>query len=202
MKYTKIRVEFKEFPKRFYREMYVRSDLSLFKLGVCVCCSLGAEFEHYFLFDDVKRQYVPKDFEDLLDNQVYIGDYSFKDIELDKKNRFFLTYDTGENYEFVITILEKDIELSKRKPAIILDGAGDCIWEDNIHTLYAYLSGKIKGRLTQEDEARGYSLPWNVCMPNKLEYFDRPYSINAADRRIGSDVDYTIYQLNENGIHY
>lgn len=202
MKYTKIRVAFKEFPKRFYREMYVRSDLSLFKLGVCICCSLGAEFEHYFLFEDAERQYVPRDFEELWGNNVFMTKYNFKDIVLDKKNRFTLTYDTGEDYEFVITVLESDVELKRRKPAIILKGAGDRIWEDNISTLYAYLSGELDGKFFENDEENGIYMPWNVYEEYKLKDFDRPFDVKAADYLIGGQVEYTIEELEENGVKY
>ena len=202
MKYIKIRVAFKAFPKRFYREMYVRSDLSLFKLGVCICCSLGATFEHYFLFKDAERQYLPRDFEDLWGNSVYMTKYSFKDIVLDKKNRFILTYDTGEDYEFVITVLESDVELKRRKPAIILKGAGDRIWEDNISTLYAYLSGKLDGDMSESDEENGIYMPWNVYEGYKLKDFDRPFDVKADDYLIGEQVEYTIDELEENGVKY
>ena len=202
MKYTKIRVEFKEFPKRFYREMYVRSDLSLFKLGVCICCSLGAEFEHYFLFEDAERQYIPRDFEELWGNNVFMTKYNFKDIVLDKKNRFTLTYDTCEDYEFVITVLEKDVYLKRRKPAIILKGSGDRIWEDNISTLYAYLSGKLDGDMSESDEENGIYMPWNVYEGYKLKDFDRPFDVKADDYLIGEQVEYTIDELEENGVKY
>ena len=66
-----------------------------------------------------------------------------KDIVLDKKNRFTFLYDTGEDYEFNVTVLEKDVNLNKRKVAIVLSGSEDRIWEDNISTLYDYLSSKI-----------------------------------------------------------
>lgn len=66
-----------------------------------------------------------------------------KDIVLDKKNRFTFLYDTGEDYEFNVTVLEKDVNLNKRKVAIVLSGSEDRIWKDNISTLYDYLSGKI-----------------------------------------------------------
>ena len=202
MKYTKIKVAFKEFPKRFYREMYVRSDLSLFKLGVCICCSLGAEFEHYFLFEDAERQYIPRDFEELWGNNVFMTKYNFKDIVLDKKNRFTLTYDTGEDYEFVITVLEKDVDLKRRKPAIILKGSGDRIWEDNISTLYAYLSGKLDGDMSESDEENGIYMPWNVYEGYKLKDFDRPFDVKADDYLIGEQVEYTIDELEENGVKY
>ena len=202
MKYTKIKVAFKEFPKRFYREMYVRSDLSLFKLGVCICCSLGAEFEHYFLFEDAERQYIPRDFEELWGNNVFMTKYNFKDIVLDNKNRFTLTYDTGEDYEFVITVLEKDVDLKRRKPAIILKGAGDRIWEDNISTLYAYLSGELDGELFENDEENGIYMPWNVYEGYKLKDFDRPFDVKADDYLIGEQVEYTIDELEENGVKY
>ena len=71
-----------------------------------------------------------------------------KDIVLDKKNRFTFLYDTGEDYEFNVTVLEKDVNLNKRKVAIILSESEDRIWEDNISTLYDYLSGKIDGEIS------------------------------------------------------
>ena len=202
MKYTKIKVAFKEFPKRFYREMYVRSDLSLFKLGVCICCSLGAEFEHQFLFEDAERQYLPRDFEETWGNSVFMTKYGLKDIVLDKKNRFTLTYDTGEDYEFVITVLEKDVELKRRKPAIILKGAGDRIWEDNISTLYAYLSGELDGEISESDEENGIYMPWNVYEGYKLKDFDSPFDVKDANYLIAGQVEITIEQLEDYGVRY
>ena len=71
-----------------------------------------------------------------------------KDIVLDKKNRFTFLYDTGEDYEFSVRVLKKDVNLNKRKVAIILSGSEDRIWKDNISTLYDYLSGKIDGEIS------------------------------------------------------
>ena len=64
------------------------------------------------------------------------------------KNRFTFLYDTGEDYGFIVAVLEKDVNLNKRKVAIILSGSEDRIWEDNISTLYDYLSDKIDGEIS------------------------------------------------------
>ena len=202
MKYTKIRVEFKEFPKRLYREMYVRSDISLYNLGVCILCSVKATFEHYFLFQDSVRDYVPKDFEELYKKQVYMTNYHLKDVCLNNKKQFFLVYDTGDYYEFTITVLE-EVELEKkRKLSFIISGAGDRIWEDNIYTLYAYLNGKLKDELTEEDVENGYSMPWNVPGTYVFSDFDRPYFVKQENNRTSRYKNFALKELKKNGVNY
>lgn len=201
MNYTKIRVEFKAFPKRFYREMYVKSNLSLYHLGVVLCCALKAEFEHYFLFKDSIREYIPKDFEDMFGNDVFMSKYYLKDIVLDKKNQFTFLYDTGEDYEFNVTVLEKNVNLNKRKVAIILSGAGDRIWEDNISTLYDYLSGKIDGEISESDEENGIYMPWNVYEGYKLKDFDK-FNVKNLDEVINGEFQIALMNLEEKGVRY
>lgn len=81
-------------------------------------------------------------------NDVFMTKYYLKDIVLDKKNRFTFLYDTCEDYGFSVRVLEKNVNLNKRKVAIILSGSEDRILEDNISTLYDYLSGKIDGEIS------------------------------------------------------
>ena len=40
-------------------------------------------------------------------NDVFMTKHYLKDIVLDKKNRFTFLYDTGEDYEFSVTVLKK-----------------------------------------------------------------------------------------------
>lgn len=124
-----------------------------------------------------------------------------KDIVLDKKNRFTFLYDTGEDYEFNVTVLEKDVNLNKRKVAIILSGSEDRILEDNISTLYDYLSGKIDGEISESDEENRIYMPWNVYKGYKLKDFDK-LNVKNLDEVINSKFEMALMNLEENEVRY
>ena len=120
MIYKKIKVMSTDDSKRFYRTMYVRSDLNLFQLGVTILSAFNCMFYHMFLFTDKRRSYIDSSWlED--DFAVYSPiweksmDYekcTVKDLTLESNNTFRLCYDTGDNWEFDIKVykVEKDFD--------------------------------------------------------------------------------------------
>lgn len=134
-------------------------------------------------------------------NDVFMTKYYLKDIVLDKKNRFTFLYDTFEDYGFSVRVLEKDVNLNKRKVAIILSWSKDRIWEDNISTLYDYLSGKIDGEISESDEENGIYIPWNVYKGYKLKDFDK-LNVKNLDEVINSKFEMALMNLEENEVRY
>lgn len=184
MKYRLIRVYSKICPKRFYRKMYVREDLNLQELGVFILYSLGAEFEHMFLFEGRKVHYVDSSW--LEDEPLW--DYEMKDYSkytLDtaqcwRDDTIKLEYDTGDGWEFVIKKLKTIKEFPDEDVAgWCVELAGYPLWEDNIMSFYEYIED---GKIEVNDE---YGYPWNVDYPNNdVSYFDRPIDIVEHNRML------------------
>ena len=159
MNYKQIKLTFKySNPKRFYRTLLTKQNVNLIDLGCAIVTAFGGEFEHLFLFETKTRVYNPKCFmEDMVfENDVLMDNYTLSDLG----DNFIFTYDTGDGWNFSATVTDSDVE-EKEEDFILIDGAGQGIWEDNIHTLKAYLDGKIDPNTYEPDENNGYYPPWN-----------------------------------------
>ncbi len=159
MNYKQIKLTFKySKPKRFYRTLLAKQNVNLINLGCAIVTAFGGEFEHLFLFETKTRVYNPKCFmEDMVfENDVLMDNYTLSDLG----DNFIFTYDTGDGWNFSATVTDSDVE-EKEEDFILIDGAGQGIWEDNIHTLKAYLDGKIDPNTYEPDENNGYYPPWN-----------------------------------------
>lgn len=164
MKYVKIRVTSVDCPKRFYRVMYVRKDLSLEGLGVAILSSLRCEFEHMFMFEDKSRHYVDESWlEDSLPfiEEVDYTKHTLQDINYYADKTFRLVYDTGDYWVFKIKVYEEEKELDEEYLGINIDAKGDRIWEDYRSEFLNYINGeKVEDR------------PWNIPENKTIESFD------------------------------
>ena len=185
MKYTKIRLDFKYGPKdRFYRVVLIKGNPDLFKLCVMFGTALGATFEHAFLITStLKNWYVEAGFmEEPLDGYKYLGNYKLYDLP----EKFCFEYDTGDGWRFDCKRYKRLVELDSNEEVVLLEGAGQGIWEDNIGTLYALFDGEIDKDYNQEDEENGIYKPWNYHI-NKYSEFDLPLSIDDENKRISAE---------------
>lgn len=62
----------------------------------------------------------------------------------------------GDGYKFRVHQYKNLVEHESDKDIILIDGKGQCIFEDNIFALCNYLDGYFDGYSTDEDY-----LPWN-----------------------------------------
>lgn len=182
MQYTKIRLDFKYGPKnRFFRTLLVKGNPNLFELGVILGTSLGATFEHCFLFRCHPRSiYVMAPLmEDRMDGYKYLGNYHLKDLP----KKFTFEYDTGDGWDFNCIKHDEKVEMISKKRTIILEGKGQGIWEDNIRSLYAYFEGEITADCSEEDEEKGIFKPWNFEI-EKYSDFDLPLNIEEMNETL------------------
>lgn len=194
MLYKKIKVSFKEFPTRLNRIMYVRADIDLFTFGVSILTTLEAAFEHYFYFQDQRRHYYPENFEDLfMETDVYMTNFKLTDLS----KKFILVYDSGEGWEFEVKVSAKPTELRSRQFVHLIEGEGLGLWEDNIHSLSAYLNGEIAADETENNEEKGHYLPWNIPMV-KYGDFDQALDINEINETIQNEIELNLSELEEN----
>lgn len=187
-KYRKLRFDYKYGPKnRFYRVVLVKGNPNLFKLGVALLTSVGATFEHCFLFrvedeSDYDTCYVMANFmEDPIPGYKYLGNYKLNDLP----NQFILQYDTGDCWDFDCVLEDEVHDLnSHEEDILVLEAVGQGIWEDNSYSLQAYFEGNIDPNLTMEElEDKGILLPWNFDI-RKFSSFDKPISIRWFQKEI------------------
>lgn len=199
MLYTKIRLDFKYGPKnRFYRVVLIKGNPDLFKLGVALLTSLEATFEHCFLITHKGVSYVMAPFmEDPLDGYKYLGKYHLSDLPMN----FNLEYDTGDGWDFKCKKYEEKVELKSKKTIILLEGKGQGIWEDNIHSLYALFEGEIDKDFDKEDEEKGIYKPWNFEI-DKFGDFDLALDINEINETLDKDSQANYEELYENEKEY
>lgn len=186
MQYTKIRLDFKYGPKnRFYRVVLIKGNPDLFKLSVELGTAVGAAFEHCFLITCKRRKvhYVMAPFmEEPLDGYKYLRNYHLKDLP----DSFDFEYDTGDGWDFSCKRYKKYVDIKSNKNLILLEGAGQGIWEDNIGSLYSYFNNEIDPDFDGEDEEKGIYKPWNVSI-DKYSEFDNPLDIDEINDTLNDD---------------
>lgn len=174
MEYVKIRVSSLDCPKRFYRVMYVRIDLSLQELGNAILSSLRCEFEHMFYFKDRDREYVDGDFigDYSLNNcEVDYNEYTLDDINYYNNYTFKLIYDSGDDWQFKIKVFDEIIMLDETCLAITIQAKGDRLWEDHRYDFLRYINGeKVEYR------------PWNIPEGKDVTSFDDKIDLDALNK--------------------
>lgn len=186
MIYRKLKVSLKEAKERFYRVLLVKEDVDLETLGVILVTALGGEFEHMFLFHEGKKMYVDESWLEM-DNEEPMISKKLCDI----KDNFIFEYDTGEGWDFDCKLYKKKEEIESKDLAILLDGEGQGIWEDNKHTLLRYLWGELDPDTSEEDEYNGVYFPWNYEI-EKLSDFDEDFDIELAKGTLSEAVEFNL----------
>lgn len=155
MKYTKILIEYTEFPEKFNRTILVKGDPDLFKLATFYAYILNTQLYHCYYFDTKRCEYVMAPFMESrgLKTSKHLSKYNLSNLP----KHFTFVYDTGEDYTFNSTKIGV-VDYDSRCSFVLLDANGQGIWEDNHSTLYALLDGRLDPN-AKEDESRGYYLP-------------------------------------------
>ena len=194
MLYRKIKASWRDEEKRFFRIILVDPDISLFDAAIAILTSLGATFEHLFEVHKGREYYSipdPED-EDLHWGQSHnIFDYQLTDIS----DAFKITYDFGDEWVFHCKAYKRLVEIRSDEPLILLDGAGQGIWEDNIWTLWAYIGGDMDSNTGTPDGESDYAKPWNFTIESWSD-FDAPLNIPVLSKKLSEN-----YQSNLKEFH-
>lgn len=185
MLYTKIRMDFKYADKgRFYRVLLIKGNPDLLTLGVALGDAVSAEFEHCFLITTGRKgpSYVMAPFmEDPLPGYCALARHTLDELP----EHFDYEYDTGDGWDFACKRYKKKVELDSKQDVILLEGAGQGVWEDNIGTLYDYFAGRISKDSGEEDPDNGIAKPWNFSIDTYGE-FDSPLDIDSLNDDLAS----------------
>ncbi len=197
MEFKKVRLDFKYTNKgRFYRLLLVPSHTKLNDLGCIFVEAFHGTMEHCFLFKSHNTSYEPAYFlESFVSNDsVYMNHYTIEDLG----EEFVFCYDTGDCWDFDCQVYKDSVFLDTEDTLVLLDGAGQGIWEDNIGTLYAYFEGKIPHDFKCEDEENFIYKPWNVYI-DKYSDFDNQLNIDEENENLNDLVNITIkkYSMDE-----
>lgn len=192
--YRMIKAEYKYDKKALWRKFLVREDIDLVDLGCVLCTLLKTEFEHCFLFAKGEIRYVPAVF---LENYSSMRDRLMDSFTLrDLGDSFSFEYDTGESWDFSCKVYKKEEYLPDSRIAILLDGKGAGIWEDNSHTFREYRAGMIDPIATEEDLEEPFSMPWNLEL-ERIGDFDEPLDIAAEQGWFDELIDDNIAAYRE-----
>ncbi len=183
MLYTKIKMESPEFPKRFYRIIAVKGNPNLYELGAIFGSSVQAWFEHFYYLKDKQNTYLPESWleDSWNDDAVSMKEYHLSDLT----DTFKYVYDTGENWEFNCKIYKKEYEyiseFNDYPMAMVLEGKGQGIFENDHYTLDRYLDGLIPAESSLENMGDEYQvLPMNMDFDTYGD-FDAPLDLDEFE---------------------
>ena len=203
MRYKKIRLDFKYCERgRFFRTILVEENINLVKLGCAIVAAFNGTFEHFFTFDKGRTQYAPRSFGQWgTYGMQFMEDYTLEVLG----DSFTFTYDMGDNWEFKAKVYKKVYELDNEDEEVMLiDGAGQGIWEDNIYSLVEYLDGNISPDSSENDEEEGIFLPWNF-ENETFGDFDTAFDLDFEKEDFYGNYQsgiYTFIERDESSIEY
>lgn len=192
MKYLKIKIADVEYKDTFYRTVLINPKLNLYQFSIYIELLFKAAFCHMAMFIGDNVEYIDKlwldEFASLYSKAL---DYTKVTIGMAFRHspKLSFVYDTGDNYQFDLNLLE-ELDFPSRKNLIILEASGDGIWEDNHGDLCEYLDG----RLANKD-----IYAWNLNIPDKKAYnFFAPIDVDKMNEKLESKRRYIINLLKRN----
>ena len=200
MKCKKIRIEFKRCEReRFYRVFLVKKDLELKKLACAILLSFKTDFQPTFFFKINNNLFVSKYlYDERKADEFLLDDYDISVLG----QQFEFIYNNVDCWEFSGEISGDEFELDGEE-VVVLERAGQGIWELNQKTFFAYLNGEIKNDYGDDN----YSLPWNLeC--EKFSDFDTKndsvFEVNAFYKTYLAclDIYFTYIDIPENPDDY
>lgn len=198
MKYKRIRVELREYPKRLNRILLIREDLNMVEVGVILCNSLKCWMEHMFLFRKGNEAYVPEMMYEEYDSDIFfkMSDYTLNDFD----GTFYFCYDLGDEWNFKCKVLET-VEKEGEQLAYMEDADGLGIWENEKSAFDDYINGYIKPNSSKENPAKGYFLPENLMITKYGEFDD--FDFHELKEDFEKSIEYDVYDYvmsaHENG---
>ncbi|MBQ1533174.1 MAG: hypothetical protein IIZ57_13575 [Solobacterium sp.] len=188
MQYTKIKASCIRAKDRLNRTFLVRPDIDLETLGCVICTGFHAEYEHAFLFHVHKTAYVPESWLDSF-NTDFLSMRGRTLSDLGPSFRF--TYDTGDNWEFECKVYKRPVDYASDEIAVIIDGAGTGIWEDNAWGFDRYLGGEIPPDTSEDLEDIDWYMPWNLDLDqvSDTDMFDLEDEQDRFNTLLPLDID-------------
>ncbi len=147
MKYYKLKISLKNYEDKLNRTIMFRENNDLNELAFTILSIFNTLAYHLYCFNDKINKY---ECEISLIEAEEMG-YPDKGMDcwlvtIDKlhldNNKFTMTYDFGENYEFVIEVLGEEERNGKYKIPEVIDGTGYGIVEDDRISFEEFLDGK------------------------------------------------------------
>lgn len=186
MKYKIIKVNFPLCEEgRFYRTFAVSDEINLHDFGCAILTAFLSTVKKDFFFRVGIIRYLPanlkRDYYDAEDK--LINEYALQSLP----DEFVFCYGIDE-YEFncsVINIEERD----ESAEIILLDGAGQGIWEDGYFTLLAYFREDLDPERLEEDYFNDIIIPTNVKL-TKYGDFDTSFNLDLI-----KETFYSLYSL-------
>ncbi|MBQ8292575.1 MAG: hypothetical protein IJX78_02060 [Bacilli bacterium] len=147
MKYYKLKIALKDYEDRLNRTILFKYDKDLDELAFSILSIFNTLAYHMYKFEDDINTYECNISLEQAREMGYPNDsidtwmVTLDNLSM-RNNKFMMIYDFGEEYEFVIEILE-EVEMKKiyQIPRVI-DGVGYGIVEDAKFVLEDYLDGK------------------------------------------------------------
>lgn len=162
MLYRKVRVSHTDDKKQLYRLFYVPEGINLSQFAQIIMETFRMKHEHLYQFRKKRTIWTDAkaEFYEYTDD---FGDYDMSEAGLsDPGDTYLFEYDFGDDWVFEVRIYKATKEFEGEKPAIVLEGKGSGIWEDNRWGYLALLSGEMPGNLSEDNEEEGWYLPWNL----------------------------------------
>ena len=183
MLYTKVRIDYKYAERgRLYRVFLIKGDPDLHQLGYLFGMSLRWDIDHCFCFvRKMDRRLGLCSFEETLYGSP---DYITCETLSDLGDQFDFEYDYGDCWNFSCRRYKRQIDIDVDLDFIVIEGAGQGIWEDNRWAFDLYLMGQLNKNSSEEDENRGIYLPFNFKC-EKYGDFDLPLDLNALNEELG-----------------
>lgn len=201
MKYKRIKISYIGHEDRLYRTILVKPEINLLVLGCIIASSFHACLKHDFLFRYNDNIYIPELFavDDPYTDGIVMNNFNLSDFD----DEFEYEYDTENPWRFKCSIYESDVEVKGNRLAVLIDGKGQGIWEDNRQSLEIYLNGKVDPDSDEEDEERNLHLPWNF---KNRSYSDFDSYDLEKQKELFEDIVYNnlkeyLYHSHENGLN-
>ena len=193
MKYKIIKVNFPLCEEgRFYRTFAVTYDINLRDFGCAILTAFLSTVKKEFFFRVGIIRYLPeslkRDYYD--DEDKPINEYTLEVLP----EEFEFCYGVDE-YSFMCSVIAVE-EREESAQVILLDGAGQAIWENGYFTLLAYFRGDLDSERLEEDFFNDILIPANVKL-TKYGDFDTAFNLELMKETFYSLYSFRLELLKE-----
>ena len=172
MLYRKVRVSHTDDKKKLYRLLYVPEGINLSQFAQIIMETFRMKHEHLYQFRKKRTIWTDAKAE-FYEYNDDIGDYDMSEAGLsDPGDTYLFEYDFGDDWVFEVRIYKATKEFEGEKPAIVLEGKGAGIWEDNRWGYLSLLNGEMPGDLSEDNEDEEWYMPWNLNLEKASDTFD------------------------------
>lgn len=167
MLYRKIRISHLDNKKLLYRVLYVPDNTSLMSLAAIIRCTFRMDEGHLYEFRKGRITYAC---EHMLSEDY--GDFNMSMFNIHHPgDTYQFTYDYGDQWDFEVRVYKAAKEFDGDYPAVVQEGKGLGIWEDNRSGYLSLLDGEMPADLSEDDEERGFYMPWNLQLEHASDTF-------------------------------